>query len=308
MPEKSKETRVAPSPANQLVSWARQGIDSFMAAQKILLDLTAQQNALVIGMVREQMSKPRFRPGPAIAKVADKGVENITAAGKILLDLAAGETQLVVDGLNQVVPLPRAAGTVANVVRHRVVTFIDMQKRLLDAAAEQTHKVAESYQQGKGLMRAGASVVELARLGVETLVETEKKFLDLAAHEVATATKGDGRKPARARYKVLTEMAREGGEKYIEAQKKLLNLAIDQMESGGEAASERLEAAETEARTSWGTLTEKSVRNLVTAQKSLMDLIVKPAKASPTEKKRKPVRVRPKRKVEPVEPPQEAAS
>jgi len=159
-------------------------------------------------------------------------------------------------------------------------------------------------------MAAGASAVELARRGIETLVETEKKFLDLAAHEVATATKGDGdgRKPARARYKVLTELAREGSEKYIEAQKKLLNLAIEQMESGGEVASERLEPAETEARTSWGTLTEKSVRNLVTAQKSLMDLIVKPAKASPTEKKRKPVRVRPKHKVGPVELNQEAAS
>jgi len=310
MPEKSKETRVAPSPADQLVSWARQGIESFMAAQKILLDLTAQQNALVIGMVREQMSKPRFRPGPAIAKVADRGVENITAAGKILLDLAAGETALVVDGLHQALPLPRVAGTVANVVRHRVVTFIEMQKRLLDAAAEQTHKVAESYREGKGLMGAGASAVELARQGIETLVETEKKFLDLAAHEVAAATKGDGngRKPARARYKVLTELAREGSEKYIEAQKKLLNLAIEQMESGGEVASERHEAAETEARASWGTLTEKSVRNFVTAQKSLMDLIVKPAEASPGERKRKPVRVRPKRKVVSVELKEQAAS
>jgi len=118
------------------VSWARQGIESFMAAQKILLDLTAQQNALVIGMVREQMSKPRFRPGPAISKVAEKGVENITGAGKILLDLAAGETALMVDGLNYVLPLPRVAKTVAKVVRHRVVTLIDMQKQLLDAAAE----------------------------------------------------------------------------------------------------------------------------------------------------------------------------
>jgi len=274
------------------------------------LDLTAQQNALVIGMVREQMSKPRFRPGPAIAKVADKGVENVTAAGRILLDLAAGETALVVDGLNQVLPLPRVAETVANLVRHRVLTLVDMQKRLLDAAAEQTHTVAESYREGKGLMRAGVGVVELARVGVETLVETEKKFLDLAAHEVAAATKGngEGRKPARARYKVLTELAREGSEKYIEAQKKLLNLAIEQMESGGQVAEERLEAAQTEARTTLGSLTEKSVRNLVTAQKSLMDLIVKPAKASPTERKRKPVRVRPKRKVEHIELKQQAAS
>jgi hypothetical protein len=178
-----------------------------------------------------------------------------------------------------------------------------MQKRLLDAAAEQTHEMAESYREGKGLMGAGASVVELARRGIESFVETEKKFLDLAAHEVATATKGDGegRKPAPERYKVLTGLAREGSEKYIEAQKKLVNLAIEQMESAGEMAEERAEAARTEVRTALGHLTEKSVRNFVTAQKSLMDLIGKPAKAAPAEKKRKPARVRPKVKVGPVE-------
>ena len=62
MAAKTKESGNAHSPANQLVGWARQGIDSFVAAQKILLDLTAQQNALVIGMLRENLSKPLFWP------------------------------------------------------------------------------------------------------------------------------------------------------------------------------------------------------------------------------------------------------
>jgi len=100
---------------------------------------------------------------------------------------------------------------------------------------------------------------------------------------------------------VLTEMMRESSEIAIEAQKKLLNLAIQQMESAGEIAGKRVEAARAEARTSWDNLTKKSVRNFATAQKSLMDLVVKPVKASPTDKKRKAARVRPKRNVGPVE-------
>jgi hypothetical protein len=268
-----------------------------VAAQKILLDLTAQQNALVIGMVREHLSKPIFRPGDALAKIADKGVENFTAAGKILLDLAAGETALVMDGVKEVVPLPVAARTFVDVVRHRVDAFVSMQKRLMDAARDETHALAESYQEGEGLM-VGASLAELARRGIEGFVEAEKKFLDLAAHEVTAATK-DGKevhKPAPDRFKALTRLAKESVEKYIDAQRKLLDLAIDQLESTGKATGKGIEDAREEARTSWGELTQKSVHNIVTAQKSLMDLAVKPLRAPATEKTRRTPRTRPRHK------------
>jgi len=300
MPAKEKVPSPAPSVASHVAGWARQGIESFVAAQKILLDLAAQENALVIGMVREQLSKPVFRPDLAVVKIADKGVENITAAGKILLDFAAGETALVADGVKEWLRLPAAVRAVTDVVRHRVDAFIDLQKHLLDAAAKQTHEAAESYREGKG-WTVGASVAELARQGIEAFVETEKKFLNLVAQEVTTATKGgkDGHPPARDRFKVLTELARESVEKYVDAQKKLLDLAIEQMESTGKAAGERLEVVRKEARASWGELTEKSVKNLVTAQKSLMDLAIKPAKAA-AEETRKTPRARPTHKKGPV--------
>ena len=71
----AKEKAPASSPASHLAGWARQGVESFVAAQKILLDLAAQENALVFGMVRERLSKPAFRPDNTIAKMVDKGVE-----------------------------------------------------------------------------------------------------------------------------------------------------------------------------------------------------------------------------------------
>lgn len=301
MPAKAKALP-EPSPASRLGGWVRRGVESFVAAQKILLDLTAQQNALVIGMIRESLSKPIFRPDIAVAKMADKGMGNVTAAGKILLDLAAGETALVVDGFKEGLRLPAAAGAVANVVRHRVATLIDMQKRLLDTAAEQTHAVAESYQKGKGLA-VGGTLAELARRGIEDFVEGEKKFLDSVAHEVSVVTKGakEPHKPAEDRTKVLAHLAREGVEKYIDAQRKLLHLAVEQMEATGEDVGERISAVRKEAGTYWGQLTEKSVRNLVTAQKSLMDLAVKPLKTSAREETRKAPHARPRRKKEPVE-------
>ena len=301
MPVKTKESENAPSPVSQLAGWARQGIDSFMAAQKILLDLVGQQNTLVIGMMRERLSKPSVPAGAAIAKNADYAVQGLTDAGKILLDLAASGTELVVNGMKEAVPLPATASALTNVLRHRVMTLIDLETRLLKNVAEQTHVAVESYREGKGLKATGASLADMAREGIESFVETEKRFLDLAADEVSAATRadGNGHKTARERYKVLTHLAREGGEKYIDAQKKLLHLAIEQMESAGKTNVKHSESVLDEARTSWRELSEKTVRNFVTAQKSLMDLVKKTpskpaAKPTPAERKRKGARTRPR--------------
>ncbi|MGA8071890.1 MAG: hypothetical protein WB995_00360 [Candidatus Acidiferrales bacterium] len=271
-----KATRAAP-PASLLVGWARQGMGSFMAAQRILLDLAAQENAMLLGMAREQFGKDGIRPAAKLVEMADTGVKNFTAAGKILLDLAAGETEMMVEGVKEVLPLPASAGVVADVVKHRVETLIGLQKELLDAAEEQTRAVAKSVRDGDG-MHAMTHAAELARRGMEGFVESEKKFLDLAAHVVTTAakgSKGNGKAP-RDRMKVLTEMVKEGAEKYMAAQKKLLEMTLEQLETMGKAEHKKMEPKA--GKSVWADLTEKSVKNVVTAEKSLLELAMKPVK------------------------------
>jgi len=270
-----KATRAAP-PASVLVGWARQGMGSFMAAQRILLDLAAQENAMLLGMAREQFGKDGIRPAAKLVEMADTGVKNFTAAGKILLDLAAGETEMMVEGVKEVLPLPASAGVVADVLKHRVETLIGLQKELLHAAEEQTRAVAKSVRDGDG-MHAMTHAAELARRGMEGFVESEKKFLDLAAHAVTTAAKGSkGTKAPRDRMKVLTEMVKEGAEKYMGAQKKLLEMTLEQLETMGKAEHKKTEPKE--GKSVWADLTEKSVKNVVTAEKSLLELAMKPVK------------------------------
>jgi hypothetical protein len=165
----------------------------------------------------------------------------------------------------------------AEVARHRVDTFIEMQKNLLDAAAEQAHAAAESYREG-GKMMPAARLAEVARRGIEGFVHSEKKFLDLASEEVTAATKGDKRphKPPRDRMEVLTKVAREGAQKCIETQKKLFELAIEQLEDTRKNGHR--EAARKEVHASLGELTEKSMKNFVSAEKSLLDLAMKPVR------------------------------
>jgi len=293
MPAREKRATHEASPSGLLAGWARQGVQSFVAAQKILMDLAAQENALLIGMMREGLSTQGTTIGASMAGIAENGVKNLAAAGKILLDLAADETALAVDAVKEGLRLPAAAGAVAEVVRHRVDTLVEMQKKMLDATVEQAHTVAESYREG-GKLLAAEHVAELARRGMEEFVESEKKFLDLASEEVSAAAKGEKRagKPPRERMEVLTSTAREGAEKYIETQKKLLELAIEQLEETTKTARGHKDGGRKETHPSWGELTEKSLKNLVTAEKSLLDLARKPLEGSGREASRKGPRPR----------------
>ena len=107
MARDKKEPQTA-SPAGLVTGLARQGVQSFVAAQKIFMDLAAQENALLIGMVRERLGKPGSRPGASLVGIAEKGVKNLASAGKILLDLAGEETALAVDGVKEGLRLPVA--------------------------------------------------------------------------------------------------------------------------------------------------------------------------------------------------------
>src|SRR5581483_6850973 len=89
------------TPASRVATWARQGIETFVATQKILLDLAAQQNSLALGFVRERVNFTPLRPLTGMVELTGQGIANFVAAQKILLDLAAEENALLVSGINE---------------------------------------------------------------------------------------------------------------------------------------------------------------------------------------------------------------
>ena len=72
--ENSTKSTATPSLAATLAHWARQGMESFVATQKILLDLTAQQNSLALGFVRERVNFSPLRPLTAMVDLAGQGM------------------------------------------------------------------------------------------------------------------------------------------------------------------------------------------------------------------------------------------
>ena len=282
-----------PSPAGRLMGWARQGVESFVTAQNILLDLTAQQNALAIGVLRERLNVRQLWPRFSITESADRGVASLTMAGKILLDLAAGESALLAAGVKEGLRLSPRTGAVADLLSARLETLIEMPRRWLDLTAEQTHSTIEAFNDGRGL-QIGAGLRELARQGVIGCVETEKRFLDIAAEQVGIVLQPpkDAKKPVRARGKALAHIAHESIDKFADAQKQLVDLAVAQVSSNGNTEAEE---AEEEPRTPLAEVTRKGFQNIVTAQKALMDVAIKPIRPALKEEAPKPAG-RPKRK------------
>ncbi len=273
--------------------WARQGVESLTAALKIVSDLTAQEIALVVGMIRERIPE---NPIDSVAQITGQAVTGVIDAAKILLDLAATESALAADGLKQVLGLRPSLAALTDLFPLGVGTLVDMEKKMLDAAAEETEGLVEFVTDGKPLMPR-ARAAKLAREALEGFIETQKKLLDQFADQVILATEG-GHKASRAEAKAFTSLAREAIEKFIDAQKDLLQIAVAQMEAGEKRAH-----GKPVSRTSFTELTQKSVRNLTSAQKSLLDLAVKPVRKAVREAEEethvKPRR-RPKRKAKAV--------
>jgi hypothetical protein len=273
----------ASSPAGLLATWARQGIESFIAAQKILLDLTAQQYALGMGMIRERARFPSLLPGASsILELAGQGVTSFVGVQKILLELTVGESKIAIEALKKGLRLPPAASAMADLVESGVSTFIDMQQRLLETTVTETQAAIEAYRAGRPMM-TGEHAAQLARRGVLSFVEAHKKFLDAVSEQVEKATQGNGdAKPAVSsteRSKELTALARDAADKFVDAQRKLLHLAVDQLEPKTPKPRGRGRPA---PQTSMAALTQKTIRNFTEAQKSLLDLAVKPIRRAET--------------------------
>jgi hypothetical protein len=265
----------------------RQGSETLAVAMQIVSDLTAQEVALVVGMLRERAT---LWPAASTVQTAGDVVTGFTDAGKILLDLAADESAVVTDAVKEAFRLRPSFSALIDLIPRGVGTLIEMHKHLLDMIAGQTREIVGAYVEGKPL-QPGMRIAKMARQSIETFVEAQKTFLDQINEQVAQATQGgrDSRAARRERSKVMRQLAREGIEKFIDTQRGLLELAMERMEAEGRVRAKPV------PRTSLAEIARESVQNFTMAQKSLLDLAVKPMAMPVTqEKKPRPARRRQK--------------
>jgi len=262
-------------PVSLLSKLIQQGVDGYVATQRIVLDLMMRQNATTVNALRERLSVPK--PTTAgLAEMAGEGMSNFIDAQRVLLNVALQQNEILMNGVKERLGDTRA-GVVVNLMRRSVETFIDMQQHFLTIAAKQTDAWMESARSGKA--DPARSLAELARDAMEQFVRSQKKFLDVIAEEAANAAnagKDEGGEMKTG--EDLAELARKSADSVIDMQKKLLDVAGKQVDLNFKAARHAMELMPS-ARLDLADLTRQYVENFVGAQKALLDVMMRPRPA-----------------------------
>lgn len=256
-----------------LSGWAQQGVQSFFATQRMLLDLAMRQNASVMQAVRQQLTDPHHSPTAILSEVAGEGVSNFIEGQKVLLELGKQQNEILMSGVRERVGDSPAAHALTDLLRRSVETFIHMQQEFLKIAGKQTHTWLDAAKAGKPYQPE--HVMDLAREGMDTFVEAQKRFLDVISQETAkaTGTKHDTKKMKKAE---VSELARQATESFIEAQKKLVEIAGKQVNANVKTAGKSLELLRPFPFLPLAELTREGVRSYVDAQKALVNAVVHP--------------------------------
>ena len=297
MPETTHDpmAHARPSSIISLLSgWVQQGMESFFATQRILVDVAMRQNAAAMKAMRESLSHPEHSPVALLTELVVEGTANYIDAQRVLLDLVQQENELLMEGVKERVSGSNPATAMVNMVRRTIDGFVDMQHEFLSMAGKHSQSWLEDAKHGKIIDRD--HLVDVAREGMENFVNAQKKFLDVIAEETTLATSD---KPAKPMKKTdIAVLARESANALVDAQKKLLDVASAQMKANLKIANRSADML-APFRVPVAKLTNEGVKTFVEAEKAMIDSMMKRAVPKNGAARKKPRKVARSRKAAP---------
>jgi hypothetical protein len=296
-------THERPSSFISLLSgWAQQGVESFFATQRILVDLVMRQNTNAMKTFRNGLSESEDKdcPRKILKEIAVEGTANYIEAQRILLDLAKQENEIVLNGVAERVSDYATAAAIANAVRRSIDTFVDMQQNFLVLASKRSQALLESSEDGKGKDKGKdkSGIVGLASEAIEEFIAAQKKFLDGISEEMSEKKAHGGKKPSRTE---LAKLGRQAADSFIEAQKKLLDVAGQQVNVSTQAVSRAMDLKMPIRLMPVADIAGESVKSFVDAEQALLDSMKRSRKAVAKEPvKAKATHKRPVRRTKPA--------
>jgi hypothetical protein len=181
------------SAVSVLSGWTQQGVQSFFAMQRILLDLAMRQNRNVMHAPRQQPTDPHHSPTTILSEVAAEGMTNFIEGQEVLLDLGKQLNEILMDVMVEETASATGAkkgnGAVKKIkktelselVRKATESFNDAEKKLADVAGKQMNANVKTAGKSLELLRPfpSLSVAELTRGGVKSYVDAQKALTDV---------------------------------------------------------------------------------------------------------------------------------
>ncbi|HLH08297.1 MAG TPA: hypothetical protein VKW78_13750 [Terriglobales bacterium] len=256
-----------------LSGWVQQGVESFIATQRILVDLAIRQNANAMNVIRERLADPDICPAAIISELAGEGVTNFIEAQRILLSLVQSENEILMKGVKERVGITKTTAAMSDMVRRSIDNFLDMQHGFLKIASKHTQHWLMGAKAGKNA--DGVRLVDIAQEGMENFVRSQKKFLDILAEETVHATSRERGTERKTKKTELSQLALEATDSFIDAQKKLLDVAGKQVTAGVKAAGRTAKMFKPLPFEPLADITRKGVKGFVDAEKAMIDSMVK---------------------------------
>ena len=123
-----------------LSGWVQQGMESFFATQRILVDVAMRQNASAMKAMRDSLSDPEHSPVALLTELVVEGTANYIDAQRILLDLVQQENEILMEGVKERVNGSNGATAMVNIVRRTIDNFVDMQHEFLTMAGKHSQE------------------------------------------------------------------------------------------------------------------------------------------------------------------------
>ncbi len=269
-----------------VTGWMQQGVESFFATQRILVDLAMRQNLNIMKTLRDDLADPERSPMIMLTELAAEGTSTFLETQRILLDLAHRETEIMMGGVKERVHGSAPAVAMTELIRRSMATFIDMQQEFLNTASKQANHWLHAVKAGKPY--DGDYMIEMAREAMDHFVHAQKKFLDVIAEETNRATSDRPVRDGKMKKTEVSKLAHEAANAFLEAQKKMLDLAGRQMNVNLQVAGRAMDIVKP-FRLPLAALTGEGLRTFVDAEKALIDNMMK-RKPTPAKAHRKPVR------------------
>ena len=227
------------NPMAMFADLVRQGVDNFVATQKMMLDLAAHQNQVMADAMKNSFGLTGW--APAMADVAGQGMQAFLNSQKMMLDLGVQQNHVALNALKTWVGSNAAAQSILEMLERGGQSYAEMQKRMLDMAAQQTEMAMKAAKEGRPATLASPleQMAEFSKQGVTAWVESQKRMLDMIqqqthnlsakAQERAQAKANETPAATAAPANDFTSMARSSFEQYMDMNKKFLEMAGQQM-------------------------------------------------------------------------------
>ena len=206
----------AANPWSAFSDMLRLGLDSYVATQKTMLDIAAQQNALWTAAITQGLQQANSALNPA--DLAAAGTKAFLESQKLGLDIALQQNRLAITMAKAWLgPASPYLEQITHLLENGAEAFVNTQKKLLEFAGAQSEAMIQSVRETSAAMpNPLAQIAELSRQSVDAFVQAQRQFLDLLSRQPNGGSNGG---PAADFMNVASGCLQS----YLETQRAILN-------------------------------------------------------------------------------------